>query len=241
MIAVGAIKPIKRGEGLLLSRIEYARFADLLDALAPEEWAAPTDCAGWDVKAVASHVLGNLEGLRRPREFVRQYRLARREKGPWLDALNAVQVREHAAWEPQRVAAELRAIVEPALRMRMRTPLLVRTLVRPVLPVAGRVPLSWIADVVYTRDTFLHRVDVCRATGREVVADEVEERVIADIVREWAARHGQPVVLRLTGPAGATYVSGTGGAEIECDAVEFARFVGGRGNPTGLLATPVQY
>ncbi|HVF06130.1 MAG TPA: maleylpyruvate isomerase family mycothiol-dependent enzyme [Frankiaceae bacterium] len=241
MIDVATVGPIRRGEGLRLSRVQYARFADLLDALSPEEWAAPTDCAGWDVKAVASHVLGSLEDIRKPHGFVRRYQLARKEDGDWLDALNAVQVREHAAWEPGRIAAELRAVVKPALRMRARTPLLLRTVVRPTLPVAGRVPLSWIADVVYTRDTFLHRVDVCRATGREVVVDDVERRVIADIVREWAGRHGAPFVLRLTGPAGATYGSGTGGAEIACDAVDFARYVGGRGNPEGLLATPVQY
>lgn len=241
MIDAGSVRPIKRGEGLLLSRVQYALFADVLDSLTDEEWAAPTECPGWDVKAVASHVLGNLEGIRRPRVFARQFRQARRAGGDWLDEVNAIQVREHRDWEPRRVAAALREIVEPALRMRARTPLLLRTLVRPALPVAGRVPLGWIADVVYTRDTFLHRVDVCRATGREVVVGAAEQRILADIVAEWARRHGEPFVLRLTGPAGGEYVSGSGGEEIECDAVEFARAVGGRGEPRGLLAVPVQY
>ena len=241
MIDVAGIAPIERAEGLLLSRVQYVRFADLLDALAPEEWAAPTDCAGWDVKAVASHVLGSIEGVQRPWVAVRQLREARRAGGDWLDALNAVQVREHAAWEPRRIAAALRGSIEPALRMRARTPPPLRALVKLHVPVAGRVPLAWIIDVVYTRDTFLHRVDVCRATGRDVVVDDVEQRIVADIVREWAGRHGQPVVLRLSGPAGAEYVSGSGGPVVECDAVEFARYAGGRGDPVGLLATPVQY
>ncbi len=241
MIDPASVRRIKRGEGLLLSRVQYARFVEVLDSLSDEEWAAPTDCPGWDVKAVASHVLGNLEGIRLPREFVRQYRLARRAEGSWLDELNAIQVREHAAWEPRRIAAALRDIVEPALRMRARTPLPLRLLVRPDLDVAGRMPLGWIADVVYTRDTFLHRVDVCRATGRAVVVDEIEQRVLADVVAEWAARHGKPFVLRLTGPAGGEYTSGAAGERLECDAVEFARLVGGRGQPTGLLAVPVQY
>lgn len=241
MTDVRTIKPISRGEGLLLSRVQYVRLIDVLDALSAEEWAAPTECAGWAVRDVAAHVLGNLEGVRTPRVFVRQFREARTAGGDWLDTVNAIQVREHASWPPERLAATLRDIVDPALRMRSRTPMLLRRLVRPRLPVAGRVPLAWIIDVVYTRDTFLHRVDVCRATGRDVVADEVEQRVIADIVREWASRHGRPVTLRLTGPAGGEYVAGGGGEEVSCDAVDFARYVGGRGEPTGLLKTPVQY
>jgi uncharacterized protein (TIGR03083 family) len=37
-------------------------FTDLLEELAPEEWSAPTDLPGWDVKAVASHI-AHLEGI----------------------------------------------------------------------------------------------------------------------------------------------------------------------------------
>ncbi len=37
-------------------------FLDLLEQLPEEEWATPTDLAGWDVKAVASHV-AHLEGI----------------------------------------------------------------------------------------------------------------------------------------------------------------------------------
>ena len=242
MIAAGSVESIGRDEGLRLSRVQYVRLADVLDSLRDDEWAAPTDCAGWDVKAVAAHVLGNLEGTRSPRELVRQLRAARRlGYDDWLDALNDVQVRAHAADPPRQVAARLRELVEPALRMRARVPLPLRRLVRLSLPVSGRVPLAWVLDVIYTRDTFLHRVDVCRATGRDVVVDESERRVVADIVAEWAARHGEPFVLRLTGPAGATYTGGPGGEEIECDAVEFARLVSGRGTPRGLLTASVQF
>jgi len=37
-------------------------FTDLLEELSPEEWSAPTDLPGWDVKAVASHI-AHLEGI----------------------------------------------------------------------------------------------------------------------------------------------------------------------------------
>lgn len=237
-----AVPPVRRVEGVHLSRVQYERFADVLDSLSPAEWEAATDCPGWDVKAVASHVLGGLECVRLPREFVRQVRAGRRlGYADPNDGLNEYQVRLYAALPPEQIVARIRSLTPDALRVRLRTPLLLRTLVRPAMNVSGRVSLGWILDVIYTRDTFIHRVDVCRATGREVVADETEARIVADIVREWADRHGAPVTLRLTGPAGGTYVAGSGGEEIECDAIEFARLVSGRGSPEGLLVTSVQY
>jgi uncharacterized protein (TIGR03083 family) len=242
---VESVKPIKRGEGALLSRVEYQRLAAVLLALSEEEWdALVPDCPGWTVKALASHVLGGLECVRRPNEFVRQYlagiRLAKRLGVGPVDGLNEVQVRKYAALSGPEIAARIAELIEPALRHRMRTPLLLRYGVWTRLDVRGRTPVAWVLDVVYTRDTFLHRLDVARALGRETEVDEVEGRVIADMVREWAARHGQPVTLRLTGPAGGTYVSGSGGAEIVCDAVEWARAVAGRAPAGGLLATSVQ-
>jgi hypothetical protein len=38
---------------------------------------------------------------------------------------------------------------------------------------------------------------------------------------EWLVRHGKPVTLRLTGPAGGEWARGTGGERIELDTVEF--------------------
>jgi uncharacterized protein (TIGR03083 family) len=240
------VKKIGRGEGLLLSRIQYARLVELLASLSDDDWASPTDCEGWTVKDIGAHVLGSLEAVRRPREFVRQalagLRVAKAEhlREP-LDGINAVQVREHAGMTGAQVAQAIAAIAEPALRHRARTPWLLRQGVRVKLGVSGRTSLAWILDVVYSRDTFVHRIDVSRATGRDVHTDDVERRIVAEIVREWAARHGEPVTLTLTGPAGGTYECNGGGPEITEDAVEFTRLVSGRGTATGLLAVPAQF
>jgi hypothetical protein len=88
----------------------------------------------------------------------------------------------------------------------------------------------------------MHRTDVCRATGREprLTADH-DAVLVADVVAEWAARHGRPYRLRLTGPAGGSWSSGTGGEEIELDAVEFCRVLSGRGEGTGLLTQAVPF
>ena len=230
-------------EGVTLSRVQYARFVDVLRSLSADEWATQTpDCPGWSVKDVASHVLGNLECQRNPVEFVRQvahgWRLNRKEP---YEGLNAYQVKSHAAMPPAELTDAMARLVEPALRGRARTPKALRALVRPTLDVSGRVSMSFVLDTIFTRDTYMHRVDVCRATGRELVLDATEQRIVADMVEEWADRHGKPYRLTLTGPAGGTYERGSGGPELTCDAVEWTRVNSGRGTGEGLLATRVQY
>ncbi len=63
--------------------------------------------------------------------------------------------------------------------------------------------MGYLLDVILTRDPWMHRVDIARATGRDLVlTPEHDGRIVADVVAEWARRHGQPFTLTLTGPAG---------------------------------------
>jgi hypothetical protein len=81
----------------------------------------------------------------------------------------------------------------------------------------------------------MHRVDATVATGRELhpIADH-DGAIVADVVSEWAARHGRPIAVRLTGPAGGTFRSAgvapgdAPEAHVELDAVEFCRTLAGR-------------
>jgi hypothetical protein len=65
--------------------------------------------------------------------------------------------------------------------------------------------------------------------------------VVADVVRDWADRHGRPFLLELDGPGGGSYVGGVGGEEHRLDAVEFCRILSGRGSGPGLLGTRVLF
>jgi hypothetical protein len=97
---------------------------------------------------------------------------------------------------------------------------------------------------VYTRDVWMHRVDLCRATGRDVSVDgDHDRRVVAAIVCDRAAGHGADFDLTLEGPAGGAYRRGEGGEELQLDAAEFCRIVSGRhpAAATGLLATGVLF
>ena len=44
-----------RVTAMRLAATEYERLADLLAELSPDDWRQPTECPGWDVRAMAGH------------------------------------------------------------------------------------------------------------------------------------------------------------------------------------------
>jgi uncharacterized protein (TIGR03083 family) len=253
-LAVSDIRRVGRGDdAATLATSVYERLFELFDRLRPDDWARPTDCEGWDVDDVVGHLLGAAAGHASLREMVRQFwhggRNASAFGGSSLDAMNDLQVREHAALRPEQKVAALRRVAPEAVRSRVGTPTPLRALPIPI-PAVGdmpsglppRITLGHLNDVILTRDVLMHRIDIARAAGLDAGLDDgSDRRLVADIVAEWAQRHGQPVVLHLTGPAGGDYHQGDGGPSLELDAAEFCRVVSGRATGEGLLATHVLF
>jgi hypothetical protein len=106
----------------------------------------------------------------------------------------------------------------------------------------GTRPLGYLMGCIYTRDAWMHRIDLARATGRplRLTADH-DGRIVADVVAEWAGTHGQPFTLTLTGPAGGRFSRGTDGEAITVDAIEFCRILSGRVTGSGLLVHEVPF
>ena len=52
---------LPREVAMRLAAAEYQRFVQLLRGLRPEDWTKPTECPGWDVRAIAAHALGMVE------------------------------------------------------------------------------------------------------------------------------------------------------------------------------------
>jgi uncharacterized protein (TIGR03083 family) len=228
-----------------LAATEFDRFLTLLRDLGTSEWARPTECPGWDVRAMASHVLGMAEMAASTWQLARQNVLAMRAGGG-LDGLTAVQVRDHLHLDGPAVAAALSDAAPGALRGRRRLSRWVGGAPLPQAQVVGPDREWWrigfLTDVILTRDVWMHRGDVARATGRELrLTPEHDGVLVADVVAEWAQRHGRPYRLRLTGPAGGEWSSRSGGEEIELDAVEFCRVLSGRGTGPGLLSQQVPF
>ena len=243
---VARVSTGNRATLMTLATNEYDKFAALLAALDTDDWSAMTDCPNWDVRAMASHVLGMGEMAASKREAIHQLLAARRRGGVFIDALTAVQVHEREDMSPSQIMDRFRLVSPRAARARRQTPRLIRGRPMPVLQQVGDAQESWtigfLLDTVLTRDVWMHRLDISRATHRVVeLTGDHDGVVVHDVVTEWAARHGQPCHLHLNGPAGGTWDFGVAGPLIDMDAVEFCRTVGGRENLPGLMAVQVPF
>lgn len=251
MITAESMPRISRAEAPELAAAEYDRMLRMLRSLSADDWARPTDCDLWDVRAMVAHVVGAAHSCASVREQVHQMRAARRilkQRGtPLVDGLTEVQVRERRTMSPAELTERFADLAPRAVRGRTRVPGLLRR-VDVGDEVVGPLPLGWLLDVIYTRDTWLHRVDIAIATGRALeLTTEHDGRIVADVVANWAELHGAPFQLRLTGPAGGDFrQGGQDGPDgqppvLEHDAVEFCRILSGRAPGTGLLATRVLF
>jgi uncharacterized protein (TIGR03083 family) len=244
---VDAVRPLDHDEATGLAEAEIGRVLALVDDLRADEWQRPTDCTGWTVRDMLGHLLGMMRLQADPEERGRQITtaadLARRSGELRLTEMTALQVREHADLTTDELCQALHEAAPRGLAARRALPAAVRAApYDSELPGEGVWTVGYLFDVIHLRDPWLHRVDICRATGRDLLltADH-DGRIVADVVADWAPRHGRPFVLELTGPAGATFAAGTDGEHLRMDAVEFCRTLSGRGTGTGILATPVTF
>ena len=246
MITTAEIGPITRPEARTLAGDETAAMVALLGDLSPEEWARRTDCPAWDVRAMAGHVLGMVEGFTGLRRMARMFRAGGKlaGDGPMIDGVTAYQVMMNEHLTTGELVARMAAAGPRQARWRTERPLLRRMPTKNQNP-DGTVEtwrMGYVFEVILTRDTWMHRVDVAQATGRPLdLTPGHDGRIVADVVAEWARRHGKPFTLELTGPAGGAYTEGVGGVELTCDAVEFCRTLAGRVPGSGLLAQPVPF
>lgn len=232
---------VPRPVAMRLAATEYERCAETFRSLEPAQWASQTDCPAWNVRQMAAHMLGMAEMAASMRDNLRQQRLARRAVGqggrPYIDALTQLQVDERAGWAPDRIAGRYRARAPKAVAGRRRTPSFVRRRAMSQLNDVNGAQEPWtfgyLIDIILTRDPWMHRVDISRATGTplRLTADH-DGVIVADVVAEWSDRHGKDFVLTLTGPAGGTWAAGENGPAMTLDAIDFCRAVARR--PAGV-------
>ena len=233
---------LEHGEAMALQAAELDRTIEFLAGLGESDWAAETECPGWDVRTMYLHVLGACEAGASVAENGRQMRRAmsyrRRHGGPLEAALSATQIDARTHLSSAELLDRLRAVAPRCVRGRSRTPGLMRRAFALGVdgPVVERWTLGYLVDTIYLRDLWMHRIDACRATGREpVLTAEHDGRIVADVVAEWLDRQDSPSAIVLTGPAGGSFGASPGASEM--DAVQFCRMLAGRdvvGAPTDL-------
>jgi uncharacterized protein (TIGR03083 family) len=250
-IDISTIEQLEHHEAMRLQADELALTLTALRNLDDAAWSTATDCPAWDIRAMYQHVLGACEAGASLRENVHQLRRARsyrkHQGGPIEAALSALQVRERIDLRPNQIVERFEHIATKTVRGRRRMPALVRN--HASLHVDGPVHETWkfgyLIDIIYLRDLWMHRVDMSRALEAPLeLSPDHDGRIVADVVAEWARRHGKGFILELSGPAGGTYVhdpDNHGVEHLSLDAVEFCRTLSGRRSATGLLATVVPF
>lgn len=224
-----------------LASVELERFLALVESLGEDDWSKPTACTLWNVKQMVAHAAGACAGWAGWREFKRQYsplahRPYRKAGMSQLDTINHIQVTDRAGASPAAIIAELRRVGPRAIATRQKLPGPLRA-IRVPLPVLGFVRIDYLTDLIYPRDMWMHRLDLCWATNREMVqTPEHDGRIVALVMRDLAAslrsKLGEAsVVYTLTGTAGGSWRLGSKSrstAGIQMDVLDFNGLASGR-------------
>ena len=239
-----SIPSLTHSEAAEMAAVELERFLTLVESLSPADWDKPTACPLWNVRQIVAHVTGSAASYARWSQFKRQH--SRKVQRPYrqagfslLDAINQIQVDGRTNATPAELLAELREVGPRAIATRKRLPA-VLCAVRLPLPLLGVVPLGYLTDLIYTRDMWMHRLDICRATGKEMVQTaEHDGRIVALVIRDLARKltpklEGNSIVYELAGVSGGSWRIGRSSqpvATLLMDALDFNLLASGRLTP----------
>lgn len=230
----------QRGEAPALARTEFARVLSLLQSLDGEDWDQPTYCSDWNVREMTAHLAGAVAAFASWGEFTRQF-----VRNPYLrtekqqvDGINRRQVEDRTGCTPDQLVREFEQAGPKAIRVRHKLPYPLRQI--PLLrgePVSDT-SLQYLTDVIYTRDWWMHRYDICAATGKAMPVDaEHDGRIVGLILRDVAhvlSQHeagNRSFVLELGGAGGGSYRFGSDDApdsRIRMNLFDFALVTSGR-------------
>jgi uncharacterized protein (TIGR03083 family) len=243
-VDAGRIPALSHAEARQLAHEELERFLALVERLQPEDWERQTACTQWTVRDMLAHVTGACAGYATWGQFRRQYvqNPYLKEEAVAVDGINRRQVEDREQCGPADLIAELRVVGPKAIATRQRLPWLLRIIPIPFGPPLGTAPISYLTDTIYIRDMWMHRLDICRATGRPFDQDAKHDgRIVALVMRDLATnlfkRGDSSLVYALAGPAGGSYHVGNGTpqATIHMDVLDFNWLASGRTTGTQAL------
>ena len=230
-----SIPAVNADEAHRLMTEALERLLRLLESLDADDWSKPTPCTAWNVHDMAAHQAGGYASGVSYREMLRQYaRLPKRGQLP-EDAINALQVGERKKTTPAELIAELKRVGPAAIHHWAYGFNAIKWIGAPH-PVGGFISLRYLMWVTHSRDTWMHRLDICRATNRPFEQTRehdgrIVELVVLDVAKKLNKRlNDRAIALTLTGMAGGAWRIGKGdpAAEMEMDALDFNIFVSGR-------------
>ncbi|HSM25932.1 MAG TPA: maleylpyruvate isomerase family mycothiol-dependent enzyme [Anaerolineaceae bacterium] len=233
------IPDVTADEAYKLLETEFDRFNKLLEKIKEDDWQKPTACTAWNVKDMLAHQAGGYASGTGYREMIRQY--TSRPKPGQLpeDAINDLQVNERQHNSPAEIISELRTVGPTAIQKwsyQFRIGKFFTDLIKVPHPVGGKTSLCYLMWVIHSRDTWMHRLDICRATGNHFEQTAQHDgRIVALVMRDVAEKiigklAGKTILFELTGIPGGIWKVGNGDevARLRIDALDFNIFVSGR-------------
>jgi uncharacterized protein (TIGR03083 family) len=212
-----------------------SRFLNLIESLQADDWSKPTACTAWNVHDMVAHQAGGYASGTSYKEMIRQYTSKPKPGQLPEDAINDLQVGERADKTPAELIAELKQVGEIAARNWAYGFNAIKWVATPH-PVGGFMPIRHLMWVIHSRDTWMHRLDICRAANRSFEQTRehdgrINELVVLDTAKKLKKKlNGRAISLVLTGIAGGKWKIGNGNpeAEMEMDVLDFNIFVSGR-------------
>lgn len=229
------IPAVTADEAYSLLQTALSRFLALVESLDPDDWNKPTACTGWSVRDIVAHQAGGYASGAGYREMLRQGRNKPKPGQLIEDAINAFQLQERAGKSPAELIAELRQ-VGPVAAKKWAYQFRLAKLISIPHPVVEKFSIRYLMWIIHSRDTWMHRLDICRATGREFEQTRehdgrIAELVMVDVAGVLARKFAGPaLIFALTGIAGGTWQIGQGepAATIGMDVLDFNIFASGR-------------
>ena len=212
-----------------------SRFLTLLESLRADDWFKPTPCTAWNVHDMVAHQAGGYASGISYKEMIRQYTSKPKPGQLPEDAINALQVGERADKTPTELIAELKQVGEIAAHNWAYGFNAIKWIATPH-PVGGFMSIRHLMWIIHSRDTWMHRLDICRAANRPFEQTRehdgrIVELVVLDTAKKLAKKlNSKAILLSLTGVAGGEWQIGNGEAvsSLEMDALDFNIFVSGR-------------
>lgn len=229
------IPAVTADEAYSLLQTALSRFLGLVETLDADDWDKPTACTGWSVRDITAHQAGGYASGTGYREMLRQGRNKPQPGQLIEDAINACQLQERADKSPAELIAELRQ-VGPVAAKKWAYQFRLAKLISISHPVVEKLSFRYLMWVIHSRDTWMHRLDICRATGREFEQTRdhdgrIAELVMVDVADVLARKfNGPALTFDLTGIAGGSWTIGQGepAATIGMDVLDFNIFASGR-------------
>jgi uncharacterized protein (TIGR03083 family) len=222
-------------EAQQLAQEELRRLLALLETLDDTDWHKPTACTAWNVRDMVAHQAGAYASGTGYRELLYQYSAMLSLRGLPEDAINRRQLADRATRSPAELIDEIRRTGDRAVANWAHGFRLLKPFGMPH-PSGVWLTMRHLMLAIHSRDTWIHRLDICRAAGRPFERTQAHDgRINALVVRDLAGslrcRLGErAVVLDLTGTGGGKWKIGQGDTEatIRMDVLDFNIYASGR-------------